>query len=564
MSLEKNGVLHVTERIETVFSEMKHGIYRDIPMFYENGRGFTRSVMLSNISVTDGQGAPLGTLVTREGDGVHIRIGDKDEYVPVGPPVVYVIHYDAFGQMNWFDSAAEWEPYAELYWNVTGNNWQADMDRVSFSVTFPDIGEAKDARARLFAGPYGTKQFLDVPGGVPQVSSGPLSLVGSLDRKTFVGEVSRPLYAGEGVTLVLAVPANTINKPTILQQIWLIVMPNVGLVIPVIVFLAMAFFWFRFGRDPAKKPISVQFEPPGGISGPEAGTLLDERVDARDLSAGFISLAVKGHIILHPEVSAGLFGSRTATITFTDKEGAVLTPFEAMLLRRLKVPTPPVTNSDLRTYVAPHLSSLKESLYDTMVDRGYYLANPNKVRVGWFVGTLVACALMGFATTAISPTHEPLPSIIGAIAGAVVGGMFSLIMPRRTYEGAEAHRQVAGFREFIMRARGKEIDWMSKKDPTASLFEEYLPHAVAFGLAVEWAEAFEGILHEMPSWYDSPYSGRFMPIYFGQDLVSVTNSMTSAATTPPRSSGGSGGSSGFSSGGGFSGGGFGGGGGGSW
>jgi uncharacterized membrane protein len=145
----------------------------------------------------------------------------------------------------------------------------------------------------------------------------------------------------------------------------------------------------------------------------------------------------------------------------------------------------------------------------------------------------------------------------------VIVALFSKIMPRRTERGANAQRQVAGFEEFIRRARGKEFDWMSKKEPTASLFEEYLPHAIAFGLAAEWAGAFEGILHEMPSWYGAPYGTPFYPGYFGNDMVSISDSLGAAAATPPRSSGASGGSSGFG-GGGFSGGGFGGGGGGSW
>jgi uncharacterized membrane protein len=96
-----------------------------------------------------------------------------------------------------------------------------------------------------------------------------------------------------------------------------------------------------------------------------------------------------------------------------------------------------------------------------------------------------------------------------------------------------------------------------------ALFEELLPHAVAFGLTAQWAQAFQGVLHEMPTWYVSPYNTGFNPIYFSHDLNSINTNLASAAFTPPRSSGASGGGSGFS-GGGFSGGGFGGGGGGSW
>jgi uncharacterized membrane protein len=198
-----------------------------------------------------------------------------------------------------------------------------------------------------------------------------------------------------------------------------------------------------------------------------------------------------------------------------------------------------------------------------MSDRGYYLNNPNSVRAGWLVGGLLGVGALGLVTAWINPIGAVLPSVVGGVLGAGVVIVFSMLMPKRTAIGARAQREVAGFEEFIKRARGNEFDWMSKKQPTMSLFEEYLPHAIAFGLAAEWAGAFEGILHELPSWYDAPYGGRFSPIWFANDIVSVGNSITTAATTPPRSSGSSGGNSGFG-GGGFSGGGFGGGGGGSW
>jgi uncharacterized membrane protein YgcG len=108
---------------------------------------------------------------------------------------------------------------------------------------------------------------------------------------------------------------------------------------------------------------------------------------------------------------------------------------------------------------------------------------------------------------------------------------------------------------------------MSKKQPDQALFEAYLPHAIAFGLTREWADAFAGVLHAMPNWYVTPYGGGFDPRWFAYDLMNTSRALGTSASTPPRtssSSGSWGGGSGFSSGGGFSGGGFGGGGGGSW
>jgi hypothetical protein len=563
LTLEKDGVLHVTERIDVVFTESHHGIFRDIPVVYDNGKGFTRSIRLSGFSVTDASGQPLPTLVSRKGEDVDIRIGDKDRYEPVGEPLTYIIHYDAFGVINWFDTSTDWEPHCELYWNLTGSEWQETMEKVEFTLHFPEVPGAKDVRARLFPDTYGGRAYQQLVGAFPRAEAKQLGTVMELTQNTLSGGMTRPMWPGRELTLVIDLPASTISKPTFLQELELVALPNLGLAIPLVAVFVLFVFWLKYGKDPAKKPIAVQFEPPDGISGSEAGALIDERVDQRDMAAGIISLAVKGYITITPEDEGMIIKRRTATIMLTNKEGIPLTAFENTLLTKLKHCSQPINEIELRTNVAPYLSQLRGALFDCLIERGYYVANPEAVRNGWLIGGILVIGALGALCYLLSPTHEFVPSLVGGAIGIIVVVFFSRIMPKRTAAGAEAQRNTAGFEEFIRRARGKEFDWMSQKQPTASLFEEYLPHAIAFGLAAEWAAAFEGILHEMPSWYAAPYGTRFYPGYFATDMVSVTNSLSSAASTPPRSDGASGGGSGFG-GGGFSGGGFGGGGGGSW
>lgn len=98
-----------------------------------------------------------------------------------------------------------------------------------------------------------------------------------------------------------------------------------------------------------------------------------------------------------------------------------------------------------------------------------------------------------------------------------------------------------------------------------SLFERCLPYALAFGVAEQWARAFEGLYTQPPSWYVGNGDG-FSVSQFGRDLNHASSSMGQSFTSQPRSTSGSAsswGGSGFG-GGGFSGGGGGGGGGGSW
>jgi uncharacterized membrane protein YgcG len=265
-----------------------------------------------------------------------------------------------------------------------------------------------------------------------------------------------------------------------------------------------------------------------------------------------------------PVETGMIFKRQTAELRMTEKpKGPELSIFEGKLYNRLHACGGVVTDADLRNYVAPHLADLKGSLYDELVYRGYYLTKPDTVRIGWLVGGAAIIFGLGFIATALNPYKEPLAAIIGGIVGFILLVPFSLQMPRRTRMGAIAHRKAQGFQEFMRRAKGDEIEWMAEQHPDPALFEKYLPHAIAFGLAAQWADRFSSIVTQPPSWYITPYGYGWNPYLFSHDIDSLSNSMASAAATPPRSSGASGGSSGFG-GGGFSGGGFGGGGGGSW
>jgi uncharacterized membrane protein YgcG len=308
----------------------------------------------------------------------------------------------------------------------------------------------------------------------------------------------------------------------------------------------------------------VQFEPPDGLSGAECGVMVDERADQRDLAAILIGLAVKGCLRIRPDETGMVFKRRTAELTLTGAEAtAPLSTPESTMLAKLAACSSPIDEVEMRAKIAPGIGEIWASLYQALVARGYYFGNPQTVRAAWGALAVVLAAATAFLFAWLSPFHLVLPSIVGGAVAAVGGLIVAQAMPRRTPTGAKVRRQVEGFREFIQRARGKEFDWMARKHPDQSLFEEYLPHAVAFGLATEWSEAFAGIA-QVPDWYEVEDRAAFHPVWFASDLRTVGSFLSQAASTPPRSAGASGGGSGFSSGGGFSGGGFGGGGGGSW
>lgn len=556
--------LSVQERITVRFNEPRRGIIRSIPVDYDTGRGYRRRVDVSGVSVVDGEGKGLGLKVWREGANLMIRIGDPDVTLPPGTEITYVILYTVTGAFNWFEPEDGWtDGRAELYWNVTGDEWDTTIEVASCRIQFPRVETEGAVKFRVFAGPYGSRLHNELvafaEGAYDDLTSTTLSL--RADSSDALRHA--PLQPGSGMTIVLGFPANHISRPPLLTQARLFLLPNLGLLLPVLVGAVLLFAWSLRGKDPPHGPVAVQYDPPDGLTGPEAGAMLDERVDARDIAAGIVSLATKGYLKIEREKKPGLFFETVETFLHNNEKPIEnLTNFEISLLSKLRSCGNRVTEDELRKDVAPHLSDLQQDLYETLVHRGYYLKNPSGVRTAWLLGGLFAVGVATFL--AVSFTGSLIPSVVGGVLSAILVAVFAQLMPSRTQRGAQVWRDLKGFEEFMLRANAKEMDWMSKKHPDMALFEEYLPHAVAFGATKVWVEAFQSVLQQPPSWYVGSWDSGFGFRSFGTDLERAVGSLGAAASTPPRSSGASGGGSGFSRGRGFSGGGFGGGGGRGW
>jgi uncharacterized membrane protein YgcG len=210
-----------------------------------------------------------------------------------------------------------------------------------------------------------------------------------------------------------------------------------------------------------------------------------------------------------------------------------------------------VTIADLKNRFYKSLPEIRERIFSQLIDRGYYLRRPDRVKTTFYViaalagvGGTVAGAALGLSTAAF----------VACILSAVIIGVFGHLMPARTVKGARALEGALGFEEFLDRVEGDRFNRVVR---TPEMFERFLPFAMALGVERGWARAFEGIYTSQPDWYVGNYHGAFGPRMFAASLADLSSDAGSAMSSAPRSSGGSG-----AGGGGFSGGGFGGGGGG--
>src|SRR5205823_5238369 len=116
------------------------------------------------------------------------------------------------------------------------------------------------------------------------------------DAQTIAFETSG-LRSGEGITIEVTMPADTVARAAWTRELsWWLVDNFVYGLLPLTLAACLAGWFFR-GRDlPGRGAIVVTYEPPDGLGPAEVGTLLDERVDLRDISAVIIDLAVRGYL----------------------------------------------------------------------------------------------------------------------------------------------------------------------------------------------------------------------------------------------------------------------------
>jgi uncharacterized membrane protein YgcG len=564
VTVEPDGSLRVRERIAYDFgSNERHGIFRAIPVRfdYEPDHKYERLTRIDDVSVRGGPGTPDDLAIETEGRLTKFRIGDPDRTISGSHE--YTIEYRVRGALNSFAD------HEELFWNVTGNEWDVPIDRVSAVVQTPGTV----TQVACYAGPAGSRLGCDSSSG----SDG--------GRATFAHE---GLSTYEGMTVVVAMPKGSVTvPPPILDERWALdrafsmtpatVGTSVALLAVILVGVVRllgrgrdrrwagshvdAAFGNELGKeervgffDRSQDP--VEFEPPDKVRPGQVGTLIDERANPLDVTATIVDLAVRGYLRIEEIPKQGWFGKADWRLVKL-KDGEELLKYEKRLFNGLFEDGDEVELSDLKRQFATRLRKVQDALYDDAVEAGWFPSRPDKVRTKWrVIGVLAVVAAFAMAIFLIVATHAALigiPLIIGSLVLLVGAGR----MPHRTAKGWATLRRVSGFRRFIEESEKERARFAER----ANLFSEYLPYAIVFGCTDKWARAFAGLEDEVAAattgWYVSSHPFAIGSFSDSMDNFAVTTSGTIVATAA------SSGSSGFG-GGGSSGGGFGGGGGGSW
>lgn len=577
----ESGVIKVTATFDFDFADTAgHGPYMTIPVLQEieGDPDHYRKFIVSDVSASSPTGAPTSIDIETEGRVMAIRIGDENKEVE--GVQTYEVTYTINGIAN--PGAGE-NGEDEIFWNII-SDWDVPLNNVTMHLNGPVDATA----AKCFAGD-------------PEANTACGSAEVDGKGATFTQDM---IDRGDGLTIATAWPGGTfpdaepmLTERRNLGNTFSLSPVTAGLGGLIAVLGGVGFGWIarRKGRDQeyqgltpgltpgasgaaaaavgprsGKAPVAVQFTPPKDARPGAIGTLADGVAGPEDVTATIVDLAVRGHLRIEETEKVDDKGKveedeKDWRLVKLKEPSADLASYETNLINGLFPDDEDSTQlSDLAPSFYKARAETQTKLYEEVTSRGWYVDNPQTVRIKWYaLGILIALVGIG-ATIALALTVGWGLVGVGIFLVGVVAIIVAGRMPARTAEGSAVLAQTQGFRQYLETAEAEQIKFEEGED----IFSRYLPYAIVFGVAERWATVFADLAAQgrdvpEPTWYVGPYQGAF---FAGAGMGSFTDSLSSftdsanASMSAPTS--GSSGGSGFS--GGSVGGGVGGGGGGGW
>lgn len=540
---DPQGQMHVIEKIKVNFTDNNHGILRAIPTQYKNQ---PLNIHINQVSSDTGAPAQYSTS-TQNGNEV-LKIGDPNSTVTGVQE--YTIDYTVQNVITFYGD------HDELYWDVNGDQWNQPFTHVHATVHLP-AGLSVIKTPLCYTGAFGTTDGKDC------TISQPTGLI--------IADASN-LAAGFTLTFVAGFGKGYF-RPTQLSDMW----HDYGMyvaefAVPFLLIGGAGFlWWWKRGRDAKGTGVIVpQYDAPDDLSPLEVGTLIDFRVDSRDITATIIDLAIRKYLrIVEQDKTVLLVKSKQYSIDILKTDLSGLNEWESQLMGALigEADNGSVLLSKQMPSLRTAVRSIKKSVDASLTDRGYFVSNPYRYLALPLAGLIVLIWL--FAPTGFAALTPGGILGAGVTAGAIIFAIFFHFMPARTAKGVIANEYAQGLKMYLNIAEKDRIKmlqspnapYMPKTDApqqTVELFEKLLPYAIVFKVENEWAKKFEDIYRTPPEWYGGNYAG----FNAGYLAGSLSGGFSSAVATGFGVSGNASGS-GFG-GGGFAGGGGGGGGGGGW
>ncbi len=535
IAIATDGTVTVTEhiRVYAAGKQIRRGIVRRIPITRTDRNGSKKKIDIQVLSVTcNGSTCPYDT--ERE-NGMRIINFGNDDRLAVPAEYEYTLTYSSRGHVGFFDT------YDELYWNVTGNDWDFPIDQASATLTLPnDVSAISTA---CYTGAYGKAE-----------KNCEITNEGNVVHFRTIA----PLHRGEGLTVAVSFPNGIIERPappSALELFWQKYGSPISAAVCLLLLLTYCWLtWNKAGRDPRRPVVIPTFRPPHNWSAGIIRYLYIRTADDRGFTASLVSMAVKKAIRIDCEKKKYTLRALKRVETLSAEEQALYdTLFQ-------KATTLAVSDKNHERF-AEAMLQLKEALSTEITMKEYYLYNGKYIAGGF----MVSLGVLGLYLLMCWSIIDTLPAfafwyVALVLLVLVIFCIYAWLIQAPTPLGAQTTANIKGFRMYLKTAEENRLNLLTPPEQTPELFEQMLPYAIALNVENEWGRKFEAVLKKYnytPDWYKGTE-----PLVYTALAHSFTSSISSAQVDPASSSSSGGSWSSGSGGGGFSGGGGGGGGGG--
>lgn len=603
--IHQDATLTVTETITVVCERdrIKHGIFRTFPISYKDKYGNRFRVRFEVLSVKrDEQNENYE--IKNDLNNIKIYIGQESVFLKKGT-YTYQITYRTGRQLGFFDD------FDELYWNVTGNDWEFAIEKVRATIELPS-----GALMNNFAGYTGFQGEAGMDFSFQENKQGQL-----------VFTSTRAFEPNQGMTFAVSWPKGFVTPPTREEQINDFLEDNGSVLAALfgfmLVFLYYLFNWLRVGKDPQKGPIYPIFQAPENISPAAARYILKMGYNDRVFTAAILNMAVNGYLKINEDngkfeliktgeneskltrgerkVAGKLFPGSSLKIELKTKNHRKISKAILALKNDLKL------NFEKQNFVLNRKYFIWGAIISGLTLLGIAFWTPQKMPAffilvwlsGWSAGTftLLYRVIQVWRGTLASQGSQKAVSMFGALfltafslpfVGGEIFGIFMFgsfftpvttliilaivltnllffhLLKAPTIHGRKIMDRIEGLKMYLEISEKDRMTVWKVPKLTPQLFEKLLPYAVALGVESEWsnklANALEGMSTQRgyrPRWYSGTAWHSLSIIDFSSQIGHSFTSAVSASSSAPGSGSGS-------SGGGSSGGGGGGGGGGGW
>lgn len=345
ITISRDNVAEISETIVYDFStNSRHGIYRDIPVDYRDGKD-TYYLGFKLDGVWDDNGASLKTEVSTVDGNKRIKIGDADK-------TITGIHtYQISYELSPIVTEKNGKPFLNL--DVVGEGWAVPISNITASIVLDGEQPMQDV----------------VWYGANNLSSDSSKLEA----------LNIPAY--KGITINANLPDGYVstflepNKPRLedtVATILLVASVAFGFLLAIGVVGILIARALRNRKRRKNQTIIPEYEPPEGLSPAHIGLLQDDTAGGREITATIINWAVSGYIKVAYLPKKGLFGKKDYQL-IVQRDASDLPTSELALFNAILDDAKEIKLSDLdKQTVASQVIKFEKDLKDQLADKGYY------------------------------------------------------------------------------------------------------------------------------------------------------------------------------------------------